>query len=108
MPHTQPHHTSHHDFRGIGLESSLLFAAEGANVLLVDINLAGAEKGAALIEERFPNVKAVAQKADVGKEADIKAAVDTAVKEFGRLDVMVRDPQYPHDCISLMSKFVVQ
>jgi hypothetical protein len=26
---------------------------------------------------------------DVGKEADIKAAVDLAVKEFGRLDVMV-------------------
>ncbi|KAF7981593.1 hypothetical protein HWV62_32644 [Athelia sp. TMB] len=73
---------------GIGLESSLLFAAEGANVLLVDINLAGAEKGAALVKERFPNVRAVAQKADVGKEADIKAAVDTAVKEFGRLDVM--------------------
>ncbi|KAF7973204.1 hypothetical protein HWV62_15791 [Athelia sp. TMB] len=65
-----------------------LITAEGANVVLVDINLAGAEKGAALIKERFPNVKAVAQKADVGKEADIKAAVDTAVKEFGRLDVM--------------------
>lgn len=74
---------------GIGLESSLLFAAEGANVLLVDINLAGAQKGADLIKERFPNVKAIAVKADVGKEADVKNAVDTAVKEFGRLDVMV-------------------
>lgn len=59
-------------------------------MLLVDINLEAAEKAAALIKERFPNVRALATKADVGKEADVKAAVDRAVSEFGRLDVMVR------------------
>lgn len=75
---------------GIGLESSLLFAQEGANVLLVDINQSAVEKAASLIKGRFPNVKAVAFKADVGKEDQVKAAVDLAVKEFGRLDVMVR------------------
>jgi NAD(P)-dependent dehydrogenase (short-subunit alcohol dehydrogenase family) len=74
---------------GIGLESSILFAAEGANVLLVDINLEGAERGATLIKERYPNIKVVAIRADVGKEEDVKNAVDTAVREFGRLDVMV-------------------
>jgi NAD(P)-dependent dehydrogenase (short-subunit alcohol dehydrogenase family) len=31
----------------------------------------------------------IAIRADVGKEADVKAAVDTAIKEFGRLDIMV-------------------
>lgn len=77
-------------FSGIGLESTLLFAQEGANILLADINLAAVEKGASLVKERYPNVKAFALKADVGKEADIKAAVDFAVKEFGRLDIMVR------------------
>jgi NAD(P)-dependent dehydrogenase (short-subunit alcohol dehydrogenase family) len=56
----------------------------------VDINLQNAEKGATLIAERFPNVKALAAKGDVGQEADVKAAVEKAVKEFGRLDVMVR------------------
>lgn len=76
---------------GIGLETSILFASEGANVLLADINLEAAEKAAALISKKSPNVKAIAVKADVGKEEDIKAAVDKAVKEFGRLDVMVRD-----------------
>jgi len=74
---------------GIGLESSILFAAEGANVLLVDINLEGAERGATLIKERYPNIKAAAIRADVGKEEDVKNAVDTAVREFGRLDIMV-------------------
>ena len=75
---------------GIGMEASILFASEGANVLLVDINLDAAEKVATLISSRYPNVKAIATKADVGKEDDIKAAVDKAVSEFGRLDVMVR------------------
>jgi NAD(P)-dependent dehydrogenase (short-subunit alcohol dehydrogenase family) len=42
-----------------------------------------------LIKERYPNVKVLAVKADVGKEADVRNAVDTAVKEFGRLDIMV-------------------
>jgi NAD(P)-dependent dehydrogenase (short-subunit alcohol dehydrogenase family) len=72
------------------LESSILFASEGANVILVDINLANAEKGAKIISERYPNVKALATKADVAKEAEVRAAVDLAVQEFGRLDVMVR------------------
>lgn len=58
-------------------------------MLLVDINIDGARNGAKIIAERFPNVKAIATRADVGKEADVKAAVDLAVKEFGRLDVMV-------------------
>lgn len=75
---------------GIGLESSILFAQEGANVLLVDVNLPAAEKVQKLIADRFPNVKSAAFKADVGKEEDVKAAVDKAVELFGRLDVMVR------------------
>jgi NAD(P)-dependent dehydrogenase (short-subunit alcohol dehydrogenase family) len=66
-----------------------LFAQEGANVILADISLEGAQKGAKIIAERYPNVKAIAAKTDVGKEADVKAAVDLAVKEFGRLDIMV-------------------
>ncbi|KAI6128502.1 hypothetical protein EDD16DRAFT_1892596 [Pisolithus croceorrhizus] len=81
---------------GIGLESSLLFAQEGASVLLADINLAAAEKGVALIEERFPQVKALAFKVDVGQEADIKAAVNFAVKEFGRLDIMFNNAGIMH------------
>ncbi|OSC98713.1 short-chain dehydrogenase [Trametes coccinea BRFM310] len=81
---------------GIGLESALLFAQEGADVLLVDINLAAAEKALALIQQRYPNVKSAAIKADVGKEADIKAAVDKAVELFGRLDIMFNNAGIMH------------
>ncbi|KAA1466087.1 short-chain dehydrogenase [Dentipellis sp. KUC8613] len=81
---------------GIGLESSILFAQEGANVLLVDINLQAVEKAAAAIAQKSPNVKVIAAKADVGKEEDIKAVVDRAVKEFGRLDVMFNNAGIMH------------
>lgn len=81
---------------GIGLETSILFAQHGANVLLVDINLPAAEKGVALIKERYPNVKVAAARADVGKEADIKAVVEQAVQLFGRLDVMFNNAGIMH------------
>ncbi|KAL4241529.1 NAD(P)-binding domain superfamily protein [Abortiporus biennis] len=81
---------------GIGLESSLLFASEGANVLLIDVNVQAAEKVQKLIAERYPNVKSAAIKADVSKESDIKAAVDKAVELFGRLDVMFNNAGIMH------------
>lgn len=77
---------------GIGLESALLFASEGANVVLADINLPAAQEGVKLIEKAYSaelGVHAVAVKADVSNEAEVKALVDTAVEKFGRLDVMV-------------------
>ena len=78
------------------METSLLFASEGANVLLVDVNVKAAETVAALISTRHPHVKAIATKADVGVEKEIKDAVDFAVEEFGRLDIMVRpSPLHP-------------
>ena len=99
---TSLHRTSIHDLSGIitlflcppnsgiGMETSLLFASEGANVLLVDINLKAVEAVAALITARYPNVKNIATKTDVGVEKEIKGAIDLAVKEFGRLDIVVR------------------
>lgn len=81
---------------GIGLETSLLFAREGASICLSDINLQAVQKGADLIKERYPNVKAISVKCDVGKEEDIKGVVDLAVKEFGRLDVMFNNAGIMH------------
>ncbi|KAJ4472194.1 hypothetical protein J3R30DRAFT_1043253 [Lentinula aciculospora] len=81
---------------GIGLESSVLFAQEGAHVALCDINLDGAKKGVEIIANRYPNVKAIAIRCDVSKEKDIKDSVDTAVKEFGRLDIMFNNAGIMH------------
>jgi hypothetical protein len=74
---------------GIGLQSSILFAQEGASVLLVDVNIEAAQRATEIIKRKHPDAKVLAIRADVGQEADVKAAVDTAVKQFGRLDIMV-------------------
>ncbi|KIL68246.1 hypothetical protein M378DRAFT_191234 [Amanita muscaria Koide BX008] len=81
---------------GIGLESSLLFAQEGAHIILADKNFEAAQKGANLIAQRYPNVRAIPTSTDVGKEDDVKAVVDLAVKEFGRLDVMFNNAGIMH------------
>jgi NAD(P)-dependent dehydrogenase (short-subunit alcohol dehydrogenase family) len=47
------------------------------------------QKAVGLIEARYPNARALALEADVGKENDVKGIVDSAVTKFGRLDVMV-------------------
>lgn len=82
---------------GIGLETSLLFASEGANVVLADVNLAAAEKGVSLIQKEYSQLsQAFAFRADVSKEADVKALVDAAVEKFGRLDVMFNNAGIMH------------
>ncbi|KAI4518639.1 NAD(P)-binding protein [Schizophyllum commune Loenen D] len=81
---------------GIGLESAVLFATEGAAVVLADVNLDAAQKGADLITQKIPCARAIAVKTDVSKEADIKAVVDRAVKEWGRLDVMFNNAGIMH------------
>jgi NAD(P)-dependent dehydrogenase (short-subunit alcohol dehydrogenase family) len=71
------------------METAILFASEGANVLLVDFNLEPVSKVATFINQRYPNVKAIPHAADFGKEVEVKDTFDKAVKEFGRLDVVV-------------------
>ena len=82
-----------HPLSGIGLESALLFASEGANVVLADVNVPAVEKAASLIEKEYGQqlgVQALAVETNVAREEDVKALVDLTVAKFGRLDVMVR------------------
>jgi NAD(P)-dependent dehydrogenase (short-subunit alcohol dehydrogenase family) len=68
---------------GMGKVASELFAAEGANVVLTDVNDEAGEATASSIGERAFYVHA-----DVSKEADAQAMVAAAVERFGRLDVL--------------------
>ncbi|CBQ72866.1 related to short-chain alcohol dehydrogenase [Sporisorium reilianum SRZ2] len=85
---------------GIGRECAILFASEGANVVLADINLEACQKTANLVNERFSKadipVKAIAMKCDVSKEDEVAAIVQRAVDEFGRLDVMFNNAGIMH------------
>jgi NAD(P)-dependent dehydrogenase (short-subunit alcohol dehydrogenase family) len=68
---------------GMGKVASELFAAEGANVVLTDVNDEAGEATASSIGDRATYVHA-----DVSQEADAQAMVAAAVERFGRLDVL--------------------
>lgn len=71
---------------GLGRESSVLFASEGASVAVVDVDEARAKESVALVEQNGGTATPLV--ADVSVESEISAAVDAAVSRFGRLDVM--------------------
>jgi NAD(P)-dependent dehydrogenase (short-subunit alcohol dehydrogenase family) len=75
--------------RGIGKATALLFAREGADVLVPDLDLAGSE--AVAREIRTLGRKAVAMQMDVTRTADIQRMVDAAKREFGKIDILVNN-----------------
>ena len=81
---------------GIGAASALAMAREGARVLAVDIDEAGAKATAETIERE--GGQAAAAHADVTRGADNQAVVERALAAWGRLDVFFANagvPQWP-------------
>jgi hypothetical protein len=66
---------------GIGRESALLFAQEGAAVVVVDVNVSGGEETVAQVSAQ--GGRAIFVKADVSKDAECRAMVAAAEDEFG-------------------------
>lgn len=79
---------------GIGKESCLLFAQEGAKVVVVDINETDGEATAQSI--RDAGGEAAFCKADVSKDADCAAMVAFAEKTFGGLHVLFNNAGIMH------------
>ena len=71
---------------GIGRAAARLFAHEGARVLIADLDEAGG--AAAGAEIAAAGGVALFVKTDVSKTADAARAVDTAVRTWGRLDIL--------------------
>ena len=71
---------------GIGRATAIRFAGEGAAVVIADMNREGGEAAVRDCKENGGN--AVFQLTDVSSEENIKGAVDRAMKDFGRLDIM--------------------
>ena len=69
---------------GIGLQTSIRLAEEGARVMLTDINL---EKGSQQVEKLGANVAFL--KLDITEEEEWISVLDETVKRFGRLDILV-------------------
>lgn len=73
--------------QGIGKTVALRLAREGANVVIADINLKTAERTAEEIQ--VLNQRALACQIDIANVAEIQPMIDSAVAEFGRIDILV-------------------
>lgn len=74
---------------GMGAAAARAMSAEGASVAVLDYNLAAAEEVAQSIREAGGASTAVA--VDVRDREQVRAALDTVVTTFGRLNVMVNN-----------------
>ena len=74
---------------GIGRAIALRLSAEGARVLLADLDEEAA--GAVAAEVGEAGGEALVHKTDVTKAPDVEALVELAVSEWGGLDVMVNN-----------------
>jgi len=71
---------------GIGAAAAMLFAAEGAAVVALDVALDGAEETVAKI--RAGGAPGLAVRANVADADEVASAMGTVAAEFGRLDVL--------------------
>lgn len=77
---------------GIGRACALRLAGEGAGVVICDLNLDGADSAAA--EIRASGGTALPLQVDVAKQAEVEAAVERTLTEYGRIDILVNAAAY--------------
>ncbi len=87
---------------GMGRDTAILFAAEGAKVVVGDVDDAGGAACAAEVEKRGGTC--LFRHCDVSFEADVAALVQAAEQRFGRLDTIfnnagIEQPLTPSDAL---------
>ncbi len=76
--------------RGIGKATALLFAKEGANIV---INCSKSENEAnnVIDEIKKLGVNSLCIKCDVSDEKQVKKMIETTIKKFGKIDILVNN-----------------
>ena len=77
--------------QGIGFACAQAFAAEGAKVMLVDLNEGAVQAAAAKVGK-----SAAGTACDVSKKSAVDRAVAATVEKFGRLDILVANAGIVH------------
>ncbi|MFT9819974.1 bifunctional aldolase/short-chain dehydrogenase [Lysinibacillus sp. NPDC056185] len=76
---------------GIGSSTARKFVAEGAHIVLADINLEGAQKVADALNKEYKAPVALAVKMDVTKEEQVIEAIQQTILSYGGLDIIVNN-----------------
>jgi len=71
---------------GNGKAAAILYAREGAQVMLVDYNLEAAEETKDLIDEEGGDC--ITFKADVSQSNDCKSIIEKCIQTYGRVDIL--------------------
>jgi len=79
---------------GIGKETCLIFAKEGANVVVVDMNEKGGKEVVDAIKKNGGN--AIFVKADVSESKDAQNMITTAEKTFGKVNILFNNAGISH------------
>src|SRR5688572_20867986 len=80
---------------GIGRAAAVGFAAEGASVVVADVNEAGGAETVRLIEQAGGRAHFI--RTDVTRDADVRAMVASALAAYGRLDAAFNNAGTPGD-----------
>ncbi len=75
--------------RGIGRAIALALAREGADIVIAELDQAGAKRTAE--EVGALGRRSLATATDVTSRADLRAMVDRAKAEFGRIDILINN-----------------
>jgi len=75
--------------RGIGRAIALALAREGADIVIAELDQAGAKRTAE--EVGALGRRSLATATDVTSRADLRAMVDRAKAEFGRIDILIKN-----------------
>ena len=72
---------------GMGKAIAITLAKEGCDVIVTDIDQEGLEKTASEVKSIGSQVIAI--KANVTKKVDVEEMVDTVLKQFGKIDILI-------------------
>ena len=84
---------------GMGRASSLLFAKEGAKVVVADIDVKGGEETVAMIKQN--GGEAFFVRTDVSKAADDENLIKATKNKFGTIDILMNNAGIPQQTMTI-------
>lgn len=89
--------------RGIGQSIAEKFAAEGANLVIVDVNLEAAEATAKELGDTY-GVSTMAMKTDVSSSAEVDEMVKKVLDSMGQVDILINNAGITRDSLLMRMK----